>query len=97
KDRIVVLVQYPFQAFNVMIEVCLDAEIEDVIDLFVENGFGQAKRRYLRQHQAAALSQFVKKIDLVTQRSKVTCDSQRCGARADQSNAFAVRLERPFW
>ena len=43
-----------------MLEMRVDAETEDVIDLFVQAPLGQAERRDLREHKSAALDLLVK-------------------------------------
>ena len=47
EDRVVILFEYFFQRRDVMLEMRVDAEVENVIDLFVEHRLRQAKRRDL--------------------------------------------------
>src|ERR1041384_4612055 len=77
-----------------MLEMGVYAEIEDVINLLVQHGFGQAKGRYLAEHKAPALVLLVKKMYLVAQRGQVSRHRQRSRPRADQRYLFAVRSKR---
>ena len=79
-----------------MFEMSMNAEVEDVIDLFVKHGFGQAKRRDLAEHKSAALVLLVKQMDLVAKRGQISCDCQRSRAGSDQRDLLAVRVERPL-
>ena len=50
-----ILRQYRFQAINRFAGFQFNvADVEDVIDFFVDHFFGQTKARYLRAHEAAA-------------------------------------------
>src|SRR5512141_1274859 len=71
----------------------VNAEVKDVIDLFIEHRFRQAKRRYLAEHEAAAFVLFVEQMDLVAERRQVASDRQACRPGADERDLLAVRLE----
>src|SRR5205823_6556081 len=56
KDRVPALIKQLAHAADVMPEAGLDPHVEDQIDLFIGDGFGQAKARDLAAHHPAALA-----------------------------------------
>ena len=76
-----------------MFEMRVNAEVENVINFFIEHRFRQAKRRDLAEHKTAALVLLVKEMNLVTERGQIARDGQRSRAGADQRDFFAVRLK----
>src|SRR4051812_10658270 len=77
-----------------MFEVSVDAEIENIIDLFVENPLRQAKGGYLAQHEPAAFVLFIEQVQLIPERCQVSRNRQACRPGPDQSNLTPVRFER---
>ena len=77
-----------------MLEMSVNAKVEDVVDLFVENGLRQAKRRYLRKHKAAAFELLVEEMDLVAKRCKIARNGQRGRTGTDQGDLLTVRRKR---
>src|SRR5437868_6859067 len=72
----------------------MNTEVKNVIDLFVEDRFRQAKRGNLAEHESAAFILLVVKVYLVSERREVASNGQRGGSGADQRDLFAVGLER---
>ena len=66
----------------------VDAEIENVIDLFVQDRFRKAKCRNLAAHEAAAFILLVEKMEFVTKRCQVASDGQRSRARRRSARPF---------
>src|SRR4051794_623726 len=77
-----------------MFEVSVDAEVQNIIDLFVEDPLRQAKGRYLAQHKAAAFVLFIEQVQLIPERCEVSRDRQARRPGSDQSNLTPVRFER---
>ena len=97
EHRVEVLSQHGFQGLNFFAGFQLDvADVENVIDFFVDHFFGQTKARYLRAHEAAAFLVGFVNGDLITQRRQIARHRQRGGARADAGDALAVFLRRRF-
>src|SRR6266700_3425753 len=90
KDRVPALVQQRAHAVDVMTEAGLDPHVEDQVDLFVGDGFGQAKARDLAAHHAAALAVAGEHDAVIAQGHQVARYGQRGRAGADQGNALAV-------
>ena len=68
----------------------LDAQIEDVAGLLVDDFFRQAEARHLRAHEAARFRIGLEHGDVVAERREIACDGQRRGTRADAGDALAV-------
>ena len=83
-----------------MVEMRLDAEVEDVTALLVEHALGQTKFRDLRAHHAAGLGSAVENAHLIAGQRQVAGHGQRRGAGADTGDALAVlgrrRLRQPL-
>ena len=86
------LVQEVFHALDAVVEPDIDADVEDVADLFVQHGRGQAKGRDVVAHQASRHGLCFEYRALVPQRHQVVADRQRSGSRPDQGDFLAVLL-----
>src|SRR5688500_11934434 len=73
----------------------MDAEIEYVIHLFLEDTLGKAERRYLAAHKTAAAFLFIVQMQFVSERGEVPGDGQRRRAGTEQCDLFAVWRKRP--
>src|SRR5690606_15904854 len=74
-----------------------DAEVEDVADFLVDDGFRQAEPRHLRAHEAATLLVGFEHGDFVAEWREIARDRQRGRARADAGDALAVLSRGRFW
>ena len=81
-----------FEAVDRRVVADVDAHVEDVADLLVEDLLGQAERRDVDAHQAAGPRQLLEDRDLVAERHQVVGDRERRRARRRCS---ATRL--PFF
>ena len=72
----------------------LDAEVEDVIGLLVDDRVRQAEFRNLRPHHAAGLGIGIEHGAVIAERREVARHRQRSGAAADQRDALAVLRHR---
>src|ERR1700731_4099587 len=68
----------------------LDAEIEDVVALFVDDGFRQPEAGYLRADHAAGFGVLVEHGAVIADRGEVARDGERRRAAPDQRDALAV-------
>ncbi len=92
EDRIVALREQPLQAVDALAEARLDAHVDDVADLLVDDRFRQAEFRDLGADHAAAPLVAVIEHDVVAERHQIARDGERGGAGADQGDALAVLL-----
>ena len=97
EDRVPVFGQQRLQAVDALAAAELDAEVEDVVALLVDDRFGQAEVRDLRAHHAAGLAGPDRTPRSVAERREVARDRERGGAAADQRDALAVLLGRRAW
>ena len=82
EDRVELLgVEQRLQAVDRRVVAHLDAHVDDVADLFVEDLFGQAERGDVDAHQAAGTRQLLEDRDLVAERHQIVGDGQRRRAR----------------
>ena len=72
----------------------LDAAVEDVAHLLVDDAIGQPELGDLRAHHAAGLRVAVENDAFVAERREIARDGQRCGTGADERDALAVRRAR---
>src|SRR2546423_1525193 len=77
-----------------MLEMRMDAHVENVVDLFVEYRFRQSKSRNLAEHKPAALVLFIEQMNFVTERCQVSPNCQRSRPGSDQRDLLSVRLKR---
>ena len=75
-------------------ETGFDPHVEDQVDLFVGDRFGQAEARDLGAHHAAALGVAVEQHAVIAERHQIARDGQRGRAGADEGDALAVLLAR---
>ncbi len=88
------VVQQVFQAVDAVIQLQIDAHVEDVIDFLVEHLGRQAELRNIGTHEAAGRVELFEHRDLVTERYQVVGDGQRRTSGADQRDLLAVCLIR---
>src|SRR5678815_2875270 len=79
-----------------MIEMRMDAEIEDVIYFFLKHRFGKTKGWDLAPHEPAAFFLFVVKMQFIPKRCEIARDGQGCWASAEKSDLFTIRSKRPL-
>src|SRR5690606_6532627 len=73
-----------------MVEVCMDAHAEDVVDLLIKDAFREPEARDLGPHHAAALVPFVVQVDLISQGCKVAGDREGRRTATDEAYFLAV-------
>ena len=73
----------------------LDAEVEDVVGLFVDHRVRQAEFWNLAPHHAAGLGVGIEHGAVIAERGEIARDRERGGTAADQRDALAV-LRRRF-
>ena len=71
----------------------INAHVENVIYLFIENGFGQPKGGDLAEHKTAAFFQLVEKMKLIAERCQISGNRQGSRSGTDEGDLFSVRLE----
>ena len=71
----------------------LDAEIEDVVALFVDDGFRQPEARDLRADHAAGLGVLVEHGAVIADGGEIAGDGERSGTAPDQRDALAVLVD----
>ena len=76
-------VQQLLKAVNPVIRPQVDAYVDDVADLLVENLRWQAEARDVGAHESAGHIELLENRDLVTERTQIIRDRQRCTAGAD--------------
>ncbi len=96
EDRVVVLREQIAHRFDARVASEIDAEIEDVADLFVDHFFGQTETRHLRAHEPAAFLFGFENGDVIAERREITRDGQRRRPRAHAGDAFSVLVHRRF-
>src|SRR4051812_45363904 len=89
EDRVVVLDEERFEAVDVLAEPGLDAEIEEIADLLVDDRFGEAEFRDLAADHAPGAPVAVIDNDLITERRQIARDSERGRAAANEGDALA--------
>ncbi len=94
EDRVPAFGEQRLQAVDALAADELDAEVEDVVALLVDDRFGQAEARDLRADHAARLRVLVEHDAVIAERREVARDRERGGAAADQRDALAVLLDR---
>ena len=67
KHRVIALVQDALQAVDIGLEVCSDAHVEDIVDLFIEDRGWQSEGGDLAAHKAATGRLVIVEIQLVAQ------------------------------
>ena len=67
KYRVITLVQDALQAVDIGLEVCSDAHVEDIVDLFIEDRGWQSEGGDLAAHKAATGRLVIVEIQLVAQ------------------------------
>ena len=83
-------VEQRLQAVDRRVVAHVDAHVDDVADLFVEDLLGQAEGRDVDAHQAAGARQLLEDRDLVAERHQVVGDRERRRAGADERDLLAV-------
>ena len=76
KDGVVPFIQYRLQAVDVGLEVCMDAHVEDVVDLLIQNCRWQPEGGDLAAHKAAARRLIVIKVELIAKWRKISCNGE---------------------
>ena len=89
-------VEQLFHALDTMVQLQVDAHVDDVVDLFIENRGRQTEARDVRAHQSACGIERFEDRDLVAEGSKIVGHGQRRTAAADQRDLLSVALRRPF-
>ena len=79
-----------------MVELQIDAHIDDVVDLFVEDLGRKAETRNIGTHQSARRVECLEDRHLVAQRSKIVGDRQRRTAATDERHLLAITPLGPF-
>src|SRR5690606_3331808 len=91
EDRVETFREQPLHGFHALAGTQLDAEVEDVADLLVDDGLGQAEMRDLAADEAARLRILLDDRDVVAERQQVAGDRERRRAGADAGDPEAVR------
>src|SRR5262245_43415400 len=92
EDRVVLLGEQLLERRDVRAAAELDAEVEDVADLLVDDLLREPELRDLAADHAARLRVAVVDDDLVAERREVARDGEGRGAGADAGDALAVLL-----
>ena len=87
-------VEQRLEAVDRRVVAHLDAHVDDVADLFVEDLFGQAERRDVDPHQAAGPRQLLEDRHVIAERHQIVGHRQRRRAGADERHLLAVLLPR---
>src|SRR5205823_15093334 len=90
EDRVPAFRQQRFEAVDRLAADELDAEVEDVAALLVDDRLRQTEPRDLRADHAAGLGVLVEHHALIAQRRQIARDGERGGAAADERDALAV-------
>ena len=88
------LVEQRLQAVDRRVVANLDAHVDDVADLFVEDLFREPERRDVDAHQPAGPRQLLENRDLVAERHEIVGDRQRGRSGADEPDFLAVLHRR---
>ena len=88
--------QQSFQAGDRGVVANVDAHVEDHLDLFVQDLFGQAKRRNVGAHQAAGLGALLEHDDFVAKRNQIVGHREGRGPGPDAGDALAVLVRGAF-
>ena len=94
EDRVVILVEQLLQAVDAMAALELDAEVEDVIGLLVDDRVRQAELWNLAPHHAARLGIGIEHGAVIAERREVARYRKRSRTAADQRDALAVLRQR---
>src|SRR6187551_1223794 len=73
EDRVVIFAEQLLQAVDAMAALEFDAEVEDVVGLFVDNGVRQAELWNLTPHHAAGLGIGIEHGAVIAERREVAC------------------------
>ena len=85
-------VEHFLHARDLVVEMGVDAHVQDQVDLFLQHLCGQAECRNLAAHHAAPGGVAVEHVDFVSQRQQVARHGERRGTGAQQCDALAVFL-----
>ncbi len=94
EHRIPTLCQQRLEAVDALAAAKFDAEVEDVIALLVDDGFGQAEARDLRADHAARVRILIEYDTVIAERGEVARDRERGGAAAHERDTLAVLHRR---
>ena len=90
EDGVVIFAKQLLQAVDAGACLELNAEIEDVIGLFVDHRIWQTEFRNLRPHHAAGFGIGIEHRAVVAERGEIARHRQRGGTAADNRDALAV-------
>src|SRR5690606_32928868 len=68
----------------------VNSHIGDVIDLLIQDAFGQAERWNLRTHHSTPFVPFIEKMDFIPFRGQVAGDGEGRWSSTDKSHFFAI-------
>jgi hypothetical protein len=97
EDGVPILGEQRLEAVDALAGTELDAEIEDVAALLVDDRFGQAETRDLGADHAPRLGVGIEHHASVAERREVARDRERGRAAADERNALAVFVRGLAW
>src|SRR5260370_35019654 len=92
ENRIPIPRQQPLEAVDALAALKLDADIENIVALFVDDGFRQPEARNLRADHPAGLGVLVEHGAVIAERGEIARDRERSRAAPDQRDALAVLL-----
>ncbi len=97
KDRVeLAAVEQFLHALDSMVQLQVDAHVDDAVDFLVENLGRQTETRDVGAHQAARRIECFEDRNLVAERPKIVRDGQRRTAAAKKRHLLAVAFRRPF-
>ncbi|MBS1270464.1 MAG: hypothetical protein MAG794_01420 [Gammaproteobacteria bacterium] len=91
---VVALVEQPLHGLHRRVEPEIDAHVDDIVYLLVQDTGRQSKAGDVRTHQAAGDIQLFEDRHRIPQRHQVVGHRQRSAAGADTGDPFAVLLHR---
>src|SRR5215831_8563874 len=97
KDGVEILLEQLPEAFDPLAGAELDAEIENIAALLVDDGFRQAEPRDLRADHAPRLRVAIEHHAGVAERRKIARDRERGRATAHERNALAILACGSAW
>src|SRR5690606_2631634 len=96
KNRIIVFIQDVPEAVHIMSEMRMDAQIQNVIYLFIQDFLRKPECGNLAPHHSSSRNLLIKKMNFVPQRGKVPGHRQGRGTAPDKGNFFSVGREGPL-